>query len=855
MKYLIEAMVIGAGLLAGARAHAQEPPQLQDARAALAACVAVSDSNDDSRAGKDRARAAYERARQLFREAIAAQPNSAGAHAGLGETISRCGIPLANMLSIMGVVEESTAALETALQLDPRHWTARFTLALNSYHMPSFLNRMGEAIRQLEILLQQQGGRSDQPHFALTYLYLGDAYRKAHRRADAHATYTAGARLFPDHAALQQRARDAGGITAAADPVAVPSPAAAQPSILPLSPLRVDAQQHQLEEARSGTSLRRLDVYTMPGGTAELLQTLQTLPGVTRAGDGADLHVRGGDPEETPIFVNGGRLAFPGRWEGLHGSTMGVLDANVLSRAYFSAGGFSAKYGNALSGVVDVETQGRPAQTRVRAAVNMVSVGASMFRPVSDHSGAWGSVMLTDVRLVAATQGRTAMYPDMPQSYQAVIGGAAHVTSRLELKALALAAGDRSARMIDVGAHHGAFASQGSTQHVALSARWLSANDRAGIHASVTGSRRSGGYDFGVLSRDRVDNANGIRIDGDVIAGSGARVRAGIEYGRLAATTTGAVPATGRLAPGSPVHVLDSERAHATHLGGYAEAEQGIGPLVLVAGMRVDELPGEDGVTLDPRGAVAYTAGTWTVRAGAGTFHQGRWRRTYRLPDSGVPAGEPTRARHVVIGAERSGEPAVRVEAYRKQYDGHVADADHALDIAAGDTRGIDAIVRWQRQERLNGWLTYSFIDAQLELLNGERAPARFDITHSLTAVTRLALGAAWEVGSTVRYATGRPYTPVVGVREPARQGWPPAPLFGAAGSERVPDYFRVDGRITRYQRFGDTALGVFYLEMLDLNGRANVMAYQYDETYSVKTPVESFFARRTLVLGAELSF
>lgn len=78
--------------------------------------------------------------------------------------------------------------------------------------MPSFLNRNADAIREFETLVGQQGGRADAPHLALPYVHLGDAYKRAGRRADARATYPAGAKLFPDNVKLQQRAAESGGI-------------------------------------------------------------------------------------------------------------------------------------------------------------------------------------------------------------------------------------------------------------------------------------------------------------------------------------------------------------------------------------------------------------------------------------------------------------------------------------------------------------------------------------------------------------------------------------------------------------------------------------------------------------------
>lgn len=835
-------------LLVAAPLQAQQAPALERARAAFAECTRLADAGTDTDAAKKAAKTSYEKAEAAYRAAIAAHPDSADAHAGLGRTISQCGLPHAGMTTIMTMVETSSAALEKALQLDPTHWSARFTLALNNYHMPAFLGRMPKAVAELETLLGQQGSRADRPEYAQTYLYLGDAYRKLGRTSNARVMYAAGVRLFPQHEALRARAAEAGppeqgaAVEAATD----------RPDVTPLEPLRVESGQAMLESARSATALKRLDVYMMPGGTAEMMQTVGALPGVTRATDGADIHVRGGDPEETAIFVNGGRMAYPGRWETLNGATMGSLDASVLARAFFSAGGFSARFGNALSGVLDVETIGRPLERSGRVGANFVSAGSSLFRPVGSDAGWWGTANVTDVSLVTRMNGTHASYPDVPRSYQIVGGGAAAAGPGTEVKLVGAASGDEAGRVIDAGGYTGAFRSDGSMQHVALSSRWLHEGGRIGMAANAGYSRREGGFEFGVLQRERRDDAASMRIDADVI-GHLVRIRSGVEATRFGAVTRGQVPTTHALNPGSPTTRLGDQQEDAWHAGAYLEVERPIGAVVAVFGARADRLPGVEGVALDPRVAVAYTSGDWTVRGGAGLFSQGTWRRTYRLPDGGTPTGVATRARHLSAGAERAGEPALRVEGFTKKYEDFRRTGGGGPHTVSGDTRGVDAMVRWQRQSRLNGWVTYSLLDAEVELEDGDVVPAQFDVTHSFTGVARFALTDAWETGGTLRYATGRPYSPVTDVRPGAQPGWPPRPVFDVHG-DRLPDYFRIDGRITRFQEIGGSA-GVFYLEMLDLTGRRNVADYTYDASFTERREVESFFARRTFVLGAEFSF
>lgn len=167
----------------------------------------------------------------------------------------------------------------------------------------------------------------------------------------------------------------------------------------------------------------------------------------------------------------------------------------------------------------------------------------------------------------------------------------------------------------------------------------------------------------------------------------------------------------------------------------------------------------------------------------------------------------------------------------------------------AGRARGIDALLEWRGTGALNGWLSYSLLDGKLDLGECLCVSSAVDVTHTLTAVSRLALGTSWELGLTTRYATGKPYTPVIGPAADGRR-----PEYGPVHAERLPDYARLDARLTR---FFPAAGGMFvaYLEALNLLDRSNVMAYTWDETYLNRRSVESFFAKRTLVLGVEAQF
>ncbi|MCA8950152.1 MAG: hypothetical protein KDE27_11665 [Planctomycetes bacterium] len=63
---------------------------------------------------------------------------------------------------------------DKVLELNPRHWEARFTKAMSYTFWPKFLGKDREAIQHFETLVEQQESMPVQDHQAQTYLFLGN---------------------------------------------------------------------------------------------------------------------------------------------------------------------------------------------------------------------------------------------------------------------------------------------------------------------------------------------------------------------------------------------------------------------------------------------------------------------------------------------------------------------------------------------------------------------------------------------------------------------------------------------------------------------------------------------------------
>ncbi|HWP82491.1 MAG TPA: hypothetical protein VNN76_07540 [Bacteroidota bacterium] len=132
-------------------------------------------------------------------------------------------------------------------------------------------------------------------------------------------------------------------------------------------------------------------------------------------------------------------------------------------------------------------------------------------------------------------------------------------------------------------------------------------------------------------------------------------------------------------------------------------------------------------------------------------------------------------------------------------------------------------------------------------------APSSYDITHNLAVVAKYSITAAFQVGWNFKYATGRPYTPFVGARYDSRfQIY--EPLSASTNSARYPDYRRMDVRLTYLTQLFDRYFTVVFVETLNAFNTNNIFGYTYSEDYSERREIKSYFGRRMVVFGVQVT-
>lgn len=841
--------------------HGHHSPQEPPEHPALHACIVAAEAGDAGRAA-----ALGRAAESAYRQRLAANAHDVEALVGIARALTQCLLPGADLMLQGELSTEAMDRLDRALELDPDHWLARYLVAVIAWRSPSFLGRGARAAREFDELLRRRGDGTDNPLYARVFEYRGLQLSHAGHRDSAHALWTQGATLFPHDSALRLLARRGARPDTSTAAALRPAPSVGPgtstdtaalvaksdtPSPNALETVSIVAERTAAwGSATSVRSVARSDVLMTPGAAADVLHSVQLLPGATRVTEGSDVYVRGGNARETALLVNGGRVLSLSRFESLNGGQFGALDPYIVSAATFSSGGYTARHGNVLSGVIDIETDGRPRRTSGRVGLSLVQVGGTGRVAVGETVGGWVSARFSHLGPLLASHARTREFDGSPYSGEVIGSLVATPTSTSELRLTGMVERDASRRLVTAAGWSGPFGSDGALEVLQVTGRWVPSRSPVVVRGSVTGSRQATEWRFGVLNR-RLDEQSAVsRLDAEWEARAGLVVRGGVEYAGVTNRDRGTLPAGAGVAPGSP-HVLAGGRARAQHVGSYGEVTLSRAPLAITAGVRADRLPGEDVTTFDPRLAVAASARHWTISVAGGVFHQGRWRPPDAVPDSGVPSGAAMTARHAVLGIERRVESGLlRVEAYYKRYADY-GDFGAGPPIQRSQSRGIDLMAQ-RSIGTTTGVLAYSYLDATLRLVDGRTVRSPYDVTHSLTASGTIQIGESWSAGTTLRYGTGAPHTPIVG-----SEGLPGGrlrPLRGPLMSQRLPSYGRIDARLMRFVRLSGAVL-VTFVEVINLSDRRNVAALTYDATYSRSSPVHSFFARRTLVVGGEVQF
>lgn len=140
-----------------------------------------------------------------------------------------------------------------------------------------------------------------------------------------------------------------------------------------MNTVTISAGAMEASDEKKSVILRPIDIVTTPSAMGDIVGAFQTLPGTSTVGNDGRLFVRGGDASEVGIYIDGMRVG------NAYGTTAGNVptrtrfNPNLFKGTFFSTGGYSAEYGQALSSTLALNT--KDLAKRSQGDLSIMSVG------------------------------------------------------------------------------------------------------------------------------------------------------------------------------------------------------------------------------------------------------------------------------------------------------------------------------------------------------------------------------------------------------------------------------------------------------------------------------------------------
>ncbi len=145
-----------------------------------------------------------------------------------------------------------------------------------------------------------------------------------------------------------------------------------------LETITVSASRYVLQGA-SQFFVDQSAIQALPDLGEDPMRAAHRLPGTAASGLSSKSHFRGGEHDETAIYLNGLELLEPFHIRDYH-SVFSSIDARAISGVEAYTGGFPARYGDHMSGVLTLESQ-------FPESARHTELGLSMYNTSFLHSG------------------------------------------------------------------------------------------------------------------------------------------------------------------------------------------------------------------------------------------------------------------------------------------------------------------------------------------------------------------------------------------------------------------------------------------------------------------------------------
>ena len=643
-----------------------------------------------------------------------------------------------------------------------------------------------------------------------------------------------------------------------------------EPDIISLKEIVVTPSQFTIMGTvpPSRQTLTHEDIQIMAWGE-DTYRAIARLPGISSSDFSAKFTVRGGEHDQVLVLIDGLELYEPFHLKDIEGGALSIIDVEAVEGIDLLTGGFTAEYGDRMSGVFNMKLKRVPeGHRRSSLGISFMNARAMSEGTFSNHRGAW---------LFSARRGYLDIVLDLmgeenqpSPTYYDILGKAEYrLNDKHTLSLNVLHAGDRVSftedddDVDDTGYDN----TYGWLTLLTVPNRNLLVRTVAS-YSRLTSRREGIGYrdnsnslDFTVLD-ERHFNVCGMKQDWNLELTDRLALKWGFDLKGLNGDYDyDSVKYLYRDASldSEVVTGIDIDPSGNVISAYVAPRVRVLSPLTAELGLRYDRTSYTDDRLYSPRFNVVYTLGQETfVRGGWGYFYQSEGIHQIHVEegeDSFYPA---SLAEHWVAGFEHLFKNGLhlRLEGYRKlisdlrpDYRNWSNDIEFfpelqydrfKLNLKSARAKGIETYLKYDRGGKWTWWASYGLAEVvdDIESLEfegivytedaGEYA-GKYDQRHTMYFDLNFRPNRNWHFNLSWQYHTGWPYTSRVIKSEQLPDGstvyYEATDGFHGA---TYPSYHRLDLKINRHFYTSKGRISTF-LTLINVYDHGNVRNIDYN--------------------------
>lgn len=636
-------------------------------------------------------------------------------------------------------------------------------------------------------------------------------------------------------------------------------------------------------------TISRDEVQKVPGTFGDPVRVIQNFPGVARAPFVlGQLIVRGANPAQTLTFFDGVEIPLL-----FHvGGGPSVVNAEFLDRVDFFPGGFGARYGRAVGGVVDVQSRKGASDTwHGSAKIDLLDTALFFQAPITEGVSIAAAARrsyvdaLIPLVLPQDPQGGALLVLPVYWDYQVRLDvgakpGAARKDGASDFSLFVFGSDDLLKVVASGGARNRDVSVDFHTIFHRVVGGWSYRRGNVNFKLTPYLGYDLASVDFGISKINANNWTVGLRQDLEIEATKFFTLRAGADVFNQTLVGEAELPVIGGVQfvefPGADPRVTPQRVSQIVNTFDgalYVEGDFKLGPVTVTPGLRASHafIAGRTRSAADPRLWIRYEPFEKTaIKGSIGLYTQPPTAPSLVDPPFGSPDLVHEKAFQSSLGVSHRFTDFINLDVtgfFNRRFDNVIGEArtvvqpDGSLERyresnnGLGRAYGVEVLARHEVSKYFFGWIAYTLSRSEEYRAGRDTAyrVTQFDQTHILTAVGSVKLPYGFELGARFRYVTGQPKSPLIhesDLYNVDSNGF--SGTFGASRTARSKDFHQLDVRIDKYFVFERWTLDV-YLDIQNVYWAKNVEATFYD--YRFRQEFEVPGIPILPVLGVKASF